>query len=370
MLPKYKWHLATISMNKECEHVYLFRAPPISRSGDDAFNQCFADNLALTTKKSVFLEDLWSDEIQAFCLKHNLHFRGKDTLIKYGPTFWGCLRSYLSIEKNACVIVRGEFWPLDKGALFERRLVESGRKYVFNLIDNWFESKSKDQRTRAQVRCELAHVIVVPTEKLEQLVSRRFLDKKVVRIEEPINNERFQGDNICKSEAPSVIWCGNPANIDEVQSISNVLSQVYAKTRFSLTVLTGNTKPHIKLDIPWEWVPFSSANELKYTSRAWVGFSFLKKNAYSVSKGSYKLKTYMAAGTYCLASDLGHAQTIITGQEYGMRLDPSDTRAWESAFLSALGSRDKAIQAGQAAKKTAQQRFGYAEAAKVWSKIL
>lgn len=349
--------------------VRLFRAPSGYRSGDDAFNEKFASALSNTLGLKVSIEDLWPD-VRARKTYRWANIKGANKFRKFGPILCGCYMSYRSLNEDDVAVVRGEFWPSDEGALFEKKLRNKRIPYIYNLIDNWLEADSLSLRKRAQIRCELASAIVVPTNYLQEVVLSLFPRKKVAVIEEPIDVSRFRFSSITKSEQPSIIWCGNPGNISEVLRLAPILEQIYTKKKFDLFLLSGREIPEINLGIPWQWVPHSSENEIYHSSRAWLGFSCLEDNKYSRAKGSYKIKTYMASGTHPIATHVGHVAQLLEGTCVGDLIKVGDWNSWERLILERLSNPEQTFALGIDSQKLAGELFDYGRVAGKWAEVI
>jgi glycosyltransferase involved in cell wall biosynthesis len=123
----------------------------------------------------------------------------------------------------------------------------------------------------------------------------------------------------------------------------------------------------VRLDIPWEWIPFSPANEQRIIPQAWAGVCFLRDDDYSLCKGCYKIKTYMTAGTMPIVTDAGHAHQVLAAAETGTLVNGNAHGAWREALLAGLSSRDEAVRRGEAARQYAQTHFDFRTIAASWA---
>lgn len=347
--------------------VTLLRAPAHARSGDDAFSRPFAESLERHFSR-VTLGDIWPDwhhrllhasPLRFLPFRHRIYSR---TLL-----YHACRKTARDLPPDDTVCIRGEFWPGDRAATFEREIARSHR-YVYNLIDNWFAIPGLEHSARA--RCDLAHTVVVPTERLRDVCSSLFPSRRVRCIEEPVNTSRFTAAGEQKAEAPTLVWAGNPYSHRELEAIRDILKDVYDVVPFKLHVLSGYQKPRVRLDIPWDWIPFSPANEQRIIPTAWAGFCFLRDDDYSACKGCYKMKTYMSAGTVPVVTNIGHARQVLTKAGTGILVDDNATEAWKAALIGCLRSRDEAVRGGQAARRYAEVNFGFPKIADAWAEVI
>jgi len=347
--------------------VSLLRSPPHARSGDDAFSQRFANELA-NHFSTVTLNDIWPDWHHALLnappvrfvpFRHRVYSR---TLL-----YRACRMTVRNLAPDGTVCIRGELWPGDRKAIFERDLVLTHR-YVYNLIDNWFALPPL--ATNARVRCDLAHAVVVPTERLRDVCADLFPTKRIACIEEPVDARRFDGFTGDKAATPTLVWAGNPHSQRELVALRDILAEVHRVVPFSFYVLSGYRKPQVQLDFPWQWFPFSPLNEQRIIPKAWAGLCFLSDDDYSLCKGCYKMKTYMSAGTMPVVTNAGHARQVLTDAATGMLVNVNTPTAWKSAILASLTSRDEAVRSGETARRYAETHFDFPSIAAAWSAVI
>jgi hypothetical protein len=200
----------------------------------------------------------------------------------------------------------------------------------------------------------------------------------VVCVEEPVDCSRFDAaagaasDDPAdrKSEQPLLVWAGNPFSQSELVALADVLAAVHAVRPFSLIVISGQRRPALPLSIPWEWRPFSPAAEREIIPRAWAGVCHLGDDAFAASKGCYKTKTYMAAGTVPIVSDVGHARKVLTAAGAGTLVPGNDAKVWREALLEALSSREHAGREGARARAYAREAFAFDRIAACWAAAL
>jgi glycosyltransferase involved in cell wall biosynthesis len=344
--------------------ISLLRAPAHARSGDDAFSQRFADALSHHFP-TVTLRDIWPDwhhrwlhalPMRLLPFRHALYSR---TLLRRA-----CGTTVRNLTPGSTVCVRGELLPGDRTAAFEREIARRHR-YIYNLIDNWFAIPHLV--TNARVRCEIANAVIVPTERLRDVCADVFPKQRVICIEEPVDADRFNTAAGSKADVPTLVWAGHLYSHSELEAIRDILAEVHSSVPFKLYVLSGYRKPRVRLDIPWEWIPFSPANEQRIIPQAWAGFCFLQDDDYSLCKGCYKMKTYMTAGTVPVVTNAGHAHQVLTAAGTGMLVNGNARAAWKAALLASLTSRDEAIRGGEAARRYAQTHFDFQTIAASWA---
>jgi len=345
----------------------LFRAPRRYRSGDDAFSQAFAD--AMTRHFSpVSLTDItppWHDAllealpVSLIPFRHGIYNRTVHPLL---------IRAALRrLPPGGVVCVRDELLRGDASARFERGLARRDT-YIYNYFDNWFAVPQL--APRAKVRCELAAAVIVPTPRLKELCEELYPRKPVFSIEEPVDSGRFAAAAGRKADAPTLVWAGSPFRQRELVEMRDVLAAVHRVRPFEMTVLSGYRRPDLPLSIPWNWVPFSPAHEQEWIPRAWAGVCRLNADAYDAAKGCYKTKVYMAAGTVPVATDVGHARTVLHAAGAGRLIRENDDRQWIDALVELLSSREAAIAEGARCREFARDAFAYERIAADWAEAI
>ena len=353
----------------------LFRAPLRYRSGDDAFSPAFAATLSRHFSP-VRLADIWPDWHDTLLASFPLRFVPLRHRVYRATVLPAVVRRAVeSLPAGGMTCVRGEMWMGDESAVYERRIKERGC-YVYNLIDDWFAVSRL--APRALARCRLADLIVVPTIRLQEVCAAKSPGTEVVCIDEPVDSSRFDAvagaaaDDPAgrKAEQPLVVWAGNPFSQCELFALSDILAAVHAVRPFSFVVISGQRRPTLPLSIPWEWRPFSSAVESDVIPRAWAGLCHLGDDAFAAAKGCYKVKTYMAAGTVPIVSDVGHARTVVRAAGAGTLVSGNDAVRWKQALLDALSSREHAGREGARARAYAREAFAFDRIADCWAEAL
>ena len=345
----------------------MFRAPPRYRSGDDAFSQAFADALSrffspvslthITPQWHDDLVDSWPMSLVPF--RHGIYNRTVQPMM---------IRAAVRrLAPGGVVCVRDELLRGDATAAFEREIARRNT-YVYNYFDNWFAVPHL--APRAKVRCELADAIIVPTAQLKEACEHLHPGKPVFAIEEPVDCGRFDDAAAEKADVPTLVWAGSPFSQGELVQMRDILVAVHRIRPFDLVVLSGYRKPDLSLPIPWRWVPFSPANEQAWIPRAWAGFCRLGTDAYGMAKGCYKTKTYMAAGTAPVVTDVGHARQVLHAAGAGFLIGENDPQRWIDTLVHLLSSRETATREGATAREFARRRFAYDRIAADWAEAL
>jgi glycosyltransferase involved in cell wall biosynthesis len=256
--------------------------------------------------------------------------------------------------------------PLDKSPLTEMKLKNSSAKYIFHVVDDWFDFDFLREGTIA--RCRIADLVGTPTPQLAERV-REFVPKAQVAVfEEPIDLDRLKQRQDSTSETPVILWCGNPYNLDHIEVVSNVLRKIRKKTPFTLRVICGE-KPKHTYGLDVEWQQFNHAKECSLIAGSWFGIAPMPDTGHNRCKGAYKVKTYCASGLPVIASPVGfQADLIREGGNIGLL--PETPEEWEQALLRLLTDRNLCLSMGRKARDYAERRFSYEAVAPRWALTL
>lgn len=253
------------------------------------------------------------------------------------------------------------------GCKCEARLAAEGR-YIFHMADDWLSVPALEKLARA--RLPIAQMIAVPTEGLVERVSSEFPNAPVELLEEPVDVERLAPpiEPPKQGEFPMVVWCGNPHNLRELPDCDRILTRVYAEVPFCFRVISGIAKPDLQFGIPWEWKPYSYAGEAAMLHGAAAGLVPVRDSAYARCKGTYKPKTYLAAGVPPVASPVGYNKRVVRHGENGFLADSVDD--WVSSLLLLLRDESLARKMSTVARADAIARFSHQALIPRWAETL
>jgi glycosyltransferase involved in cell wall biosynthesis len=308
--------------------------------------------------------DLWPEWIAKW-LWHS-RIPGRRRLFNAFAARYGLWRLSDVVRKNDWIWISGASRPHDARCAFERRLLRAGKTYIFHLLDDWFSVDGL--RELALARLPLANLVVVPTSSLGTRVLEFAPATKVLRLEEPIDVDRFAPIHFEASREPMLVWCGNPNNLKEVPNCAHALERVYREVPFRLRIITGQARPALTLPVPWEWHAYDDNREAELMAGASAGLAPLLDTPYARCKGSYKVKTYLAAGLPPVASPVGHQANIV---EHGCDGFLAETETdWVEALMTLLRDPERAATMGQAARQKAERQFSHAVLMPQWAEQL
>ena len=305
--------------------------------------------------------DLWPDWTARWLWHSRLP--GRRRLFDAVAARYGLSRLSPVIARNDWIWVNGPGRPLDTGCAFEKGLLRAGKRYVFHFADDWFSVESL--KALALARLPLADLVVVPTLPLRNRVLEFAPQARVLCLEEPIDIDRLAPTHPEGGGEPLLAWCGNPYNLKEVPNCAQALERVYREIPFRLRIITGQSRPEFSLPIPWEWHPYDFSREAALLAGAAAGLAPLLDTPYARCKGSYKVKTYQAAGLPVVASPVGHQALIVEHGRDGFLVRTEEE--WVEALLTLLRDPAKVAAMGKAARHTAETRFSHAVLMPQWA---
>jgi glycosyltransferase involved in cell wall biosynthesis len=344
----------------------IFMRAPVERSGLDSFGPKTAQALTKQGLDSTF-RNLWPAGL--YFLFNSLGFPYGRTLFRKFASNPLALASLRKAQRGDIAWILSFCSPYSLSPLAEARLKSRGLRYVFHIMDDWFDIDNLRQGTIQ--RCQLANLVGVPTPYLRERVLEFVPEAKVAVFEEPIDLERLKGSSDCGlAEKPVILWCGNPFNLEHAEMLLGVLRQVHRVTPFVFRLICGQKPPQCFFDgLTTEWLPFCHEKEASLIGGSWFGIAPMPDSGHNRCKGAYKVKTYLASGLPVVASPIGFQKDLLDGGN-GVGLLPTSTREWSDAILSLIQNRARVIEMGKKAELYARARFSYDAVGASWANIL
>ena len=341
------------------------RVPP-ERSGLDSFSPKTAAALRAAGLETTF-GLLWPTAI------HRLFESGRLPLgRRIFRTFLAApfsRRSLRSIKAGDIAWILSFGVPVAKKPAVEEWLKSRSIKYLFHIMDDWFDFDFLREGTIA--RCKIADLVGVPTPQLAERVREIVPEANVAVFEEPIDLERLAPRPAeFLAEKPVVLWCGNPYNLAHFGESLEILRSIRKEIDFSMRVVCGNRPPEAfgqGLDIDWK--PFQHETEGALISGSWLGIAPMSDTGHNRCKGAYKVKTYLAAGLPVVASPVGFQADLIR-EGGGVGFLPDSPREWCESVKRLLKDRSLCLEARHRSRSYARKRFGYEAVAKQWTECL
>lgn len=274
------------------------------------------------------------------------------------------LRSLRHVKRGDTAWIISFCAPFSSHPDAEIAIQKRGVKYLFQVVDDWFDIPELREGTLR--RCRLADAIGVPTPFLARRVLEFFPEKKVFVFEEPIQTHRFEGIQQIRDPMPTILWNGNPYNLEHASMLMGVLRRIRRKCPFRFRFICATPPPKdFGQGLDLQYLKYDPESEAQQISGSWLGLAPMPDTGHNQCKGAYKVKTYFAAGLPVVASPVGFQQQLVAeGGEVGFL--PESTEAWEKALLSLLKNPDLSLRMGNTAHLYAQRRFGYDAVASTW----
>lgn len=340
------------------------RVPP-DRSGLDSFSPKTAAALRrLAVPTSFGL--LWPPGVYDFFDSGRFPFGRRIFRTFLAPRF--AARSLRNVGKEDIAWILSFCVPLAKTPRLEQALKKRSAKYIFHVMDDWFDFDFLREGTIA--RCKLADLVGVPTPQLAQRVREFVPEAKIAVFEEPIDVARLDPRQDHISEHPVLLWCGNPYNLRHIGEFLDLLRRIRQQTPFVFRIVCGEKPPKdFSEGLDVEWKRFDHETEGRLIAGSWLGIAPMSDTGHNRCKGAYKVKTYLAAGLPVVASPVGFQADLIRGGE-AMGLLPETQTEWEQAITQLLTNRDMCRKMGRKARDYAERRFSHEAVAPQWASTL
>lgn len=328
-------------------------APPFSqRSSHDILGEKTAATLT-DGGLSCETHDLWPDAIAALLHSGKIPFGRRIFALMIAPH--AASRKLDRIQKGDTAWILGPAVPRQEFPHHEHSLKKRGARYIFHVCDDWLSIPNLREMTLQ--RCRLADLIVVPTQTLRKRIQAEVPNTKVVMLMEPIDVERVSPTPMAQTlYPPRLVWTGNPHNLHFIGTVTNALHTLSKSHDFILRVISEHP-PRTEFPFRTEWLKYSYKSESAMLTGAIAGLSPLEDTPYNRAKGTYKPKTYMAAGIPVVCSNIGYQKELVDHGKSGL-LCSSDNE-WVGNLSALLSNPSLANRMGREARRVAVSRFSH-----------
>ena len=332
----------------------IYKPPYSQSSGTDIFG---TKTMHVFSQHSLDVEgiDLWPDGITAVFNGGKIPM-GRRMFREYIAPFYAT-KHVAAAKRGDTAWILGSMVPLVTAPRQEMELQKKGVRYIYHVIDNWFDVPFLREATLE--RCKIADCLVVPTPQLAERIRSENIKTPVLRLEEPIDVDRLAPPaSGPQALLPFLVWCGNPNNVRNFEHILSLLNRLWNEVPFRLRVISnGRPSKNFAFKGELEWLPYDYLNEGALLAGARAGLAPLEDTPYNRCKGAYKIKTYMAAGVPVVASKVGYQNDLLQGGRCGY-LAQSDAD-WIEALLLLLREDPVWIQMSTQARETAVSRYSH-----------
>jgi len=299
--------------------------------------------------------DLWPDRWAAALNCGNIPIGRKLFRSFLAPR---CASQHVSYtNKGDTAWILGSMVPLATAPRQEIELKKKGVRYIYHVIDNWFDVPFLREATLE--RCKIADCLVVPTPQLVERIRSEKIKTPVLRLEEPIDVDRLAPPaSEAQDPSPFLVWCGNPNNVRNFERILSLLNRLWTELPFRLRVVS-NGRPSRNFDFKGklEWLPYDYIQEGALLAGARAGLAPLEDTPYNRCKGAYKIKTYMAAGVPVIASRVGYQVDLLHSGKSGFLVDSDEE--WLDTLSFLLKNENVFLQMATYAREEAVSMYSH-----------
>ena len=169
---------------------------------------------------------------------------------------------------------------------------------------------------------------------------------------------------------PTMLWNGNPFNMENISWLADALRHLQTKADFTLRFICEDPPPQdFCRGLRVEWKRFDHETERDLIAGSWFGIAPLPESRHNRCKGAYKVKTYCASGLPVVASPVGFQGDLVRAGQ-GIGFLPESWNEWEQSMLRLLQDRDLVRSMGTRAREYAEGRFSYQAVAPAWAAAL
>ncbi|HVN41459.1 MAG TPA: glycosyltransferase family 4 protein [Steroidobacteraceae bacterium] len=175
--------------------------------------------------------------------------------------------------------------------------------------------------------CRAMDAVVVGNPVLEAMA--RPYCPRVVVLPTTLDASRYQRRERPAGNGPTVVWVGNPENLDYLELVRGALERLCARLPgLTLRIVSSAFPDWPRVRI--ERVPWSSEAETEALATADMGIMPLTDDDWARGKCAFKLLQYMAAGLPCIASPVGANNQAVVDNVTGFLA--ANEAQWETAI--------------------------------------
>lgn len=212
-----------------------------------------------------------------------------------------------------------------------------GAKIILDINVNYYDKKSKEilpEQIRAVYEfTAMSDGIIAASKYLENYIKPLFPDKKIVTIEENIDEKYFKKRKKEFNEKKKFIWSGYSPKIKDLLLINSALSGLSKEYAFELIIISNAWE---KIEIKGVKIKFVKYNERKIVKQLLLGDIFLAPR--DVSLGYNLGHTFTKIGV-AMALGLPVAASPVPSYLGSPALICKDGASWEAVLRSFLSGR-------------------------------
>lgn len=233
------------------------------------------------------------------------------------------------------------------------RLKSKGKIIVFDLCDpEWYMLADPSHVFEMM---NLAHQIVVPTEKMKELVEQK-TSTPVCVIEDSMDldyHNKFKQDH-SEKEIPTLVWFGNRGTFKAFKSYIPELEEVYRQVKFKVKIISDNEtiKEDFEMKIPFEFVEWKLETVNEEIMKCDVAINPKLDDVMDYPKSNNKTLTAWACGLPCVEV---WAWT--------------ETKKWKLHLIELLSNWETRKREGKIGRTKIEEEYDSRMAAKKWEKL-
>ncbi|MBU0545041.1 MAG: glycosyltransferase family 4 protein [Proteobacteria bacterium] len=252
-----------------------------------------------------------------------------------------------------------------------RRLIENSKRVIFDFDDAIYTRPGKPYsliagirvRTRMNLWLKKSDVVTTSSNFLLKYAQKYSDSVKVVPMS--LDLDLWKPSEKISDNSITIGWAGAPVNINLIERIDEILSQLLIKYPFIRLAIFSGQKP--ELSCPFEYHPFQHGMEPAFIRDIDIGLLPLNDDEFYKGKSPIKAIQYIACGIPVVGNVIGATGEILTSEN---SITVSDRKEWFDALETLVLRRDLLKSMGIAGRRQAEKKFNFKTVADNFYNIL
>lgn len=253
-----------------------------------------------------------------------------------------------------------------------KRLIEKSRRVIFDFDDAIYTRPGKPYsliagfrvRRRMHLWLKLSDVVTTSSCFLSEYAGKFSDSVQIVPM--ALNLDLWKPKEKNPQDRNITIgWAGAPVNINLIEKLDKVLSDLRNKYPFIKLSIFSGQKP--KLSFPFDYHTFQPGMESDFVRNLDIGLLPLQDDEFSRGKSPIKAIQYIACGVPVVGNIIGATGEILNSEN---SIAVSGEREWFDALEIFILKRDLIKSMGAAGRKQAENKFDFKTVADNFYNIL
>jgi L-malate glycosyltransferase len=247
---------------------------------------------------------------------------------------------------------------------FERVLFFMNRNVIYDIDDMIFLEKFEHVkenifqrlkgRRKPMILMKYSRAVITCTPRLTEIALDINRNRNVTDISSTINTERFQPVHAYTNKETTILgWTGTHSTIPFLETISQVLQQVYKERKVKLLVIANREYQMPGIETIYQ--PWNESTEVQDLHKMDIGLYPIPANEFSLGKSSLKALTYMSVGIPVVATAYGTNFRVV---EHGVQgFLAANDEEWKNRIIELIDNVSLRERMGKAGRKKVEDEF-------------